>query len=275
MVSGAIATPLLHQLLRHLRSGGQPDHLGAGQVAERQVGAQVVERDVDRPAERAGRQVAQRVGEQGVDPLRLVDVGHAAGRGELGVTAGREVVHPSPVGQPVAQQLELAAQAAAEAGEVEHVEQRTRRTRETAVPVVGVAHHAVAEPERRDRELQRHRRYVGRCGVGLDEHATVGEDVVDDSRVEDPRQVVVAQHPLVVQRHLLAGLAEVLRRGRGRGVVDDPVVEVDHRHVGLGDDQVLVVAGVRDQRGAAPRPRAAGRGPSWRRPVRSSWSCRP
>ena len=62
----------------------------------------------------------------------------------------------------------------------------------------------------------------------------------------------MAQHPLVVQRHLLARLAEVLRRGRGRGVVDDPVVEVHHRHVGLGDDEVLVVAGVRDQRGPLP-----------------------
>ena len=61
----------------------------------------------------------------------------------------------------------------------------------------------------------------------------------------------MAQHPLVVQRDLLAGLAEPLARGRrGRQVVDDLVVEADHRQVGLGDDQVLVVARVGDQRRA-------------------------
>ena len=48
-----------------------------GQVAEGQVAAPVVERDAGRAAERARRQVLQRVGQQRVDPLRPVD---AAGR---------------------------------------------------------------------------------------------------------------------------------------------------------------------------------------------------
>ena len=91
------------------------------------------------------------------------------------------------------------------------------------------------------------------AGVGLHQGPTVREHVVDDRRVDDARQVVVPQQPLVVQRHPLAGLPEPLRIGhRGGQRVDDRVVEADHRHVRLGHDQVLVVARVGDQRG--PRP---------------------
>ncbi len=107
------------------------------------------------------------------------------------------------------------------------------------------------EPEPGDGELDGHGRHLGGPGVGLDELAAVREDVVDDSRVDDPRQVVVADHPLVVQRHRLAGLPEPLDRRQARGQrVDHRVVEPEHRDVGLGDDEVLVVARVGDQRRA-------------------------
>jgi hypothetical protein len=47
-----------------------------------------------------------------------------------------------------------------------------------------------------------------------------------------------------VLRHDLARLLEALRRRhRGGQRVDDPVVEADHRQVGLGDGEILVVAG--------------------------------
>ena len=121
---------------------------------------------------------------------------------------------------------------------------------EDAVPVVGVAHHAVAQAVGGHRELDRHGGRLARHRVHLDHLAPRGEHGVDDGRVHDARQEVVPDHPLVVAHHLLArgreqvGRRHPLRRER----VDHPVVEADERGMGLGDDQVLVVARVRDQR---------------------------
>jgi hypothetical protein len=71
---------------------------------------------------------------------------------------------------------------------------------------------------------------------------------------ERPR--VGAQHPLVVAHHLLACRGEQPSPGRPaqRRLVHDPVVEPDDRQVRLRDRQVLVVAGVRDERLAPVRP---------------------
>jgi hypothetical protein len=106
----------------------------------------------------------------------------------------------------------------------------------------------VAEPEPGDRELDRHGRYVGGAGVGLDQLPAVGEHVVEDGLLHDARQVVVPDQPLVVQGHQSARLEELLRGRHRWQLVDHPVVEPDHGEVGLGDDEVLVVARVRDQR---------------------------
>ena len=125
------------------------------------------------------------------------------------------------------------------------------------------ADHAVAEPERGDGELERHRRHAVRGRVDLECLAAVVEHVLDDAGRADPRQVVGADHPLVVLRDDLARLGEALRRRhRGRQRVDDAVVEPDHREVRLRDREVLVVPRVRYDalRGdSAPDRRAAGR----------------
>ncbi len=233
----------------HLLAARELDHRAAGEVPEGEVAGGVVEVDVLLLlAEHARRQELQRVGDQGVDPLRLVD---AVRPGEVGPAGLLEVVHPPPVGDPVARELEVAAEAAAAGGEVEHVEQRPGVEREPPVPVVRRADHAVPEPVRRDRELDRHGRHVDRGRGRLDQLAAVGEHVVQDVLLDDPRQEVVPDQPLVVQGHRLARPPELLAGRHRRGqLVDDPVVEADHREVGLGDDQVLVVARVRDQRGA-------------------------
>ena len=60
------------------------------------------------------------------------------------------------------------------------------------------------------------------------------------------------EHPLVVLDDRIPGRREEHHGGGGlRQRVHDPVVEPDERQVGLGDGQVLVVAGVRDLGGAA------------------------
>ena len=101
------------------------------------------------------------------------------------------------------------------------------------------------------RELERHRRPVPVLVTRhLEEPASVGEHVGDDGRVDDTRQKVGVQHPLVVLDHLLTRTPEAIRRRNARVEgVDDAVVESDHRGVQLRDGEVLVVSLVRDDRG--------------------------
>src|SRR5207247_6660722 len=69
------------------------------------------------------------------------------------------------VGDPVARELEVAAEVAAQAREDEQVVERPASGVEVLVPVVGGADHAVAEAVRRDGELDRHRRQDGKSVV--------------------------------------------------------------------------------------------------------------
>ena len=73
----------------------------------------------------------------------------------------------------------------------------------------------MAEPERRDRELDRHRRDAGRGCADLERLSALTEDVRDDGRRADPRETVGADHPLVMLGHDLSRLGEALR-GRDR-----------------------------------------------------------
>ena len=164
--------------------------------------------------------------------------------------AGRlEVVEAAEVGDPVARQLEAAAEVAAGGREREQQLEAAEAVVEDLVPVVGGADHRVAEPEGGDAELDRHRRHVGGRGPDLEHLAALVEDVVDRARAADPRQVVGADHPLVVLGDELARGGELLRGGhRGGQRVEHAVVEADHRQVGLRDREVLVVAVVGDDR---------------------------
>src|SRR3954451_19901815 len=130
---------------------------------------------------------------------------------------------------------------------------------EDPVPVVGAADHRVPERERGDGKLDRHRGDRGGRRADLEGLAPVVEDIVDHRLGGDPRQVVRADHPLVVLGHQLARGAEPLGRGhRGRQRVDHAVVEADHRQMRLRDREVLVVALVGDD-GLALLRRAAAR----------------
>ncbi len=189
--------------------------------------------------------------------MRLGAVELRRGHDEVLAAGLVEVVEPAEVGDPDAQQMVLAAEVAALAGELEQQVERAGAVVEVLVPVVGGAHHAVAEPVGGDRELDRHRRHLGRRRADLEQLAAVREDVVHDRLVDDAGQEVGADHPLVVLADLAPGAGELLRLGRRRRQrVADAVVEADERQVGLRDDEVLVVARLRDER-RAPRRRVA------------------
>src|SRR5688572_26730977 len=68
------------------------------------------------------------------------------------------------------------------------------------------------------------------------------EDPVDNSGLSQPLHEVVQNHPLIVPSHYLARLGEqVSRRVRAvRQHVNDLVVKLQKRQVGLCDNQVLV-----------------------------------
>ena len=104
----------------------------------------------------------------------------------------------------------------------------------------------MAVPKRGIGELERDQRYA----VGAVEARTVLEYRVDQLGADQPREVVVDDHPLVVPDGLAPRGLEDVRGGDAAlaGQLDQPVVDLDHRHVQLRDDDVNVVARVADQR---------------------------
>ena len=131
-----------------------------------------------------------------------------------------------------------------------------RHAGDDLVEVVARPDHRVPEAVGGHGELHRHERVAGprkeaqvghrpaRGRVGL-------EDVVHHRRARDAGQEVLDHHPLVVPRDQPPRLLEQRRTGHPRvrlDPIDHPVVELDHRQVQLGDDDVLVVARVADQR---------------------------
>jgi hypothetical protein len=90
-------------------------------------------------------------------------------------------------------------------------------------------------------ELQRQEERLGQRVIDL---VALLEDAVDDGGVGDPIEEVLDHDVLVV----LAQQPPCL--GEGAALVDQPVVGLEEGQVQLGDDQVLVVAGVTDPGGA-------------------------
>ncbi len=130
---------------------------------------------------------------------------------------------------------------------------------------VFLAHHAVAEAIGGAGELDRHERHR----LEAVELPPLEQQLGDDAALGDALDEVVQHHPLVVPADELRRLFEQLRRRRARrDVIDDLVVELEQREVGLRDDQVFVVAMIADERDAVAgaleivrqvRDRAAGR----------------
>jgi hypothetical protein len=122
------------------------------------------------------------------------------------------------------------------------------------VRAVRRAHHAVTEAVRRTLELDRDERVA----VREVEPAACGQDRVDPALANEEWQELVEDQPVVVPRQQPPGAGEYLV---GVGVplaahlVDGVVVEEQERRVQAGDDQVLVVSRITDDRGVVRRPR--------------------
>jgi hypothetical protein len=159
---------------------------------------------------------------------------------------------------------------------VREVEQLAERcVREDLVPAVVGADHAVPEAERGDGELERHRRDAVRGRVDLEDLAALVEDGSDHGGRDDPRQVVGANHPLVVLGDDLARLSEALGRwNRARERVDHRVMEADQGEVDLRDREVLVVPRVGNDRFAGVGARRHSRKVETLARVRPTALCR-
>ena len=114
---------------------------------------------------------------------------------------------------------------------------------EYAVPVVLLANHAVTQTICSHGKLDGHGRHVFRCCVFFEKLASIREDIVDDRRVNQARQKVCPDHPLVVLDYEFACLLKQVGAGSGRcDLVHHAVVKPDHGQMRLRNDQVFVVA---------------------------------
>ncbi len=218
--------------LRHVLRFGQPDPAAPQEVPHRE-GAGLV-----------GAHVRELVELR--DQLRV----HPTG--EVSELVPADLVEPAPIDDPVA----WYGCPAAAPGEREQLAERS--VREHAVVVVGFPHHAVPEAVRSTGELQRHERLAFEgLPVEPEEFSAARPHVVQDVRVDDSGQEVIEDEPLVVPPHrparVMEGgpLAGLLRLGEGgravvvlapRQHVHHPIVELEEGDVGLGNDEVLVVA---------------------------------
>ena len=121
---------------------------------------------------------------------------------------------------------------------------------------------AVGEPVGRDGELDRHERpavLVRGLVVAQVDHRWLSGDLLvhragrtDELVADESREEVMDDGPLVVPARQPAGGLEhpFLTHALRPGVIDELVVELDDGLVELDDDQVLVVARVRDDRPA-------------------------
>ena len=130
------------------------------------------------------------------------------------------------------------------------------------------ANHAVAEAIRGGGELHRDGRLVlpRRSGVRRSSRAVRAraQDRAQDLQVDDPPRKSCDDDPLVMPAHDPLSSSKSSSPASGGSSreqpVDDFVVKLDEQQVQLGDDEVLVVAGVADARPGLARC-AAGRRP--------------
>jgi hypothetical protein len=119
---------------------------------------------------------------------------------------------------------------------------------------------AVPEPVRGHRELDRDK---GSCAAPGVEAASFRQDVVHQLLAHRHRQELVEDYPLIVPAGQPLGLDEDragTRGATGQLFVYYRVVELQERQMELGDDQVLVVAGIADVRDVLAVPRNVLRG---------------
>src|SRR5215217_3147286 len=116
----------------------------------------------------------------------------------------------------------------------------------------------VAERFRGYRELDRNERRV----APVIKPATLLEDVVYETLPHGSRQKLVQDYPLIMPADKPLGLIEGLVGVRDALIqhpIDDCVVKLQKCQVELGDDQVLVVAGIADEGGVLAVPRKVSR----------------
>ena len=101
-------------------------------------------------------------------------------------------------------------------------------------------------------ELQDDLQGVDRLRLGPRGHleAHGPQDVLDHLAPDEPRKEVVDDRPLVMPPHDPAAFVEPFLGGerRERRGVDHPIVVLDESQRELGDDQILVVTGVPEER---------------------------
>jgi hypothetical protein len=126
------------------------------------------------------------------------------------------------------------------------------------IVVVDVPHHAVPEPVGGHRELDGHERIEH----VVEDRRVALEHGLELLRIQDPAEEVVEHDPLIVPNDEITRLVEhgstdrcVALKCAGLGPRHDLVVELHERQMQLGDDQVLVVARITDDREAARCPR--------------------
>src|SRR5918994_2626703 len=123
------------------------------------------------------------------------------------------------------------------------------------VGYVALPYLAVPEPVRGYRELDRDKGYGAAPDV---EAASVRQNVDHQLLAHRQRQELVEDYPLVVPAGQPLGLVEDragTRGATGQHFVYYRVVELQERQLELGDDQVLVVAGIADVRDVLAVPR--------------------
>src|SRR5829696_2470509 len=206
-----------------------------------------------------GRQGCQGAGQRRVDQQTRLGLDVGAGHGE------QELPLHRPLRREPAKAIEVRQLIRGFLGVEDRDGLVVARVLDKGVDVVAPANHRMAEPVGGHGELDWHEGVVGgvvelELGSGDREldPAPYGEglgpqDVIDHRVANHPAQEVVHDDPLVVPADQPLGLFEQVVAGQRRGgrhVVDNLVVELQHGQVQLGDQQVLVVAGIAEQRPA-------------------------
>ena len=243
-------------------------HLRPGEVAEGEVAAG--RRRPGTAAERAGGQVLQRVDERGVDPHSAVELGRR--HDQAGLVRVLEVVEAAEVGDPVLGRRGRRRGRRSAAEKVNSSSRVPAAEVEDLVPVVG---RRIIEWPSRNAATENSIGIVG-TSVGVAFASKALRPLLKTRRRRrraDARQVVRADHPLVVLDDELARLLEALRRGGPPAGCRPPGCGSASAPGGSERPPGSRRCGVRDDRLALLRPRccrrrAGGRSRPWRESAR-------